>query len=214
MKIMIKIAIGVLFVGIIIIATDFQWLWLPLAHGEQYPSKIAALFMAVSAWVTLLVVFAAFQTIKQRDDQVNLDRKELILNEIIKWAIPICEYMLSRHLPPFEKHCPTSAGGSEWYLKEAIKAIVIAEFTKFRIQSVYIVEISKSIPEVQTLVNNALKHLRGQIRLLNKYAESHFKIGRKNNEVKASINIARNEDRLYDSALEIIKKIGNINSLN
>jgi len=39
--------------------------------------------------VTLFVVFVAFQTIKQRDDQEIRDRKQLVLETIVNWAIEI-----------------------------------------------------------------------------------------------------------------------------
>ncbi len=89
--------IAVLFVVIVIIATDFWLLWLPLEHSSEYPQKVAALFMALTAFVTLLVVYATFNATKQsnlreqqrREDELakeERDRKEHLLNEITEWA--------------------------------------------------------------------------------------------------------------------------------
>jgi len=100
-----KIVIGmiaVLFVVIVIIATDFWLLWLPLEHSSEYPQKIAALFMAVTAFVTLLVVYTTFNATKQSNlreetrskdeiEKENRARKERLLNEIIEWATNIVE---------------------------------------------------------------------------------------------------------------------------
>jgi len=98
-----KIILGlliVLSVLIVVIATDFWLQWLPFEHSEQYPQKIAALFVAVSALVTLLVVYATFNATKhsnlreqeRRNDEIdkeNRDRKEQLLKEIIDWAIDV-----------------------------------------------------------------------------------------------------------------------------
>jgi len=92
--------IAVLFVVIVIIATDFWLLWLPLEHSSEYPQKVAALFMALTAFVTLLVVYATFNATKQsnlreetrRKDEIEKekrDRDERLLNEIIEWATDI-----------------------------------------------------------------------------------------------------------------------------
>ena len=105
-----KIVIGmiaVLFVVIVIIATDFWLLWLPLEHSSEYPQKIAALFMALTAFVTLLVVYATFNATKQsnlreetrRKDEIrkeNRDRDERLLNEIIEWAVEVVKIGLPR----------------------------------------------------------------------------------------------------------------------
>ncbi len=207
-------AIALLGVAIPIIATDFWLLWLPIDHSEQYPSKMAALFMAVTAWVTLWVVLAVFRTIKQRDDQEKRDRRERLLNEIIEWAINVGTYMLSRNLPPFEKHYAKDGTYYGEYLDESTQDIVISEYTKFRMQSVYVAEISKAIPTIECLVKDAIKHLRQILRLLNKYNERCDDIYVKNGEEKAARNIARNEDRLYNRVVEIIQTIGNIGTLD
>lgn len=98
MKKLIKIAIGILLVGIIIIATDFSLLWLPLEHSPEYPAKVAALFMAVAALVTLVLALTSVKAIEQSNLRENArrtaeieketrDRKERLLDEIIEWAI-------------------------------------------------------------------------------------------------------------------------------
>ncbi len=102
MKKLIKIAIGILLVGIIVIATDFYLLWLPLEHSPEYPAKVAALFMAVTALVTLLLALTTVKATEQsnlreknrRTDEIKKekrDRKERLLNEIIEWAEDIAE---------------------------------------------------------------------------------------------------------------------------
>ena len=82
---------------IVVVATDFWWLWLPISHSIVYPQKVAALFVAVSALVTLFVVYASFYATKQSnqreqkrgEDELSRerrDRDERYLGEIIKWA--------------------------------------------------------------------------------------------------------------------------------
>ena len=107
-KILIGI-ISVLFVLIVIIATDFWLLWIPLDHSSEYPQKVAALFMALTALVTLLVVYATFNATKQsnlreetrRNDEIrkeNRDRKERLLNDIIDWATDVRKYDSVTHI--------------------------------------------------------------------------------------------------------------------
>ena len=94
MKNIIKIAIGLLLIGIVIIATDFWLLWLPLAHSPEYPAKVAALFMSVTALVTLLLALTSVKAAEQSNLRENArrtteiekekrDREERLLNEII-----------------------------------------------------------------------------------------------------------------------------------
>ncbi|MDP2730677.1 MAG: hypothetical protein Q8O55_09350 [Dehalococcoidales bacterium] len=93
----------ILSVIIVIIGSDFYLLWLPLEHSPEYPAKVAALFMAVTALVTLFLALATFNATEQsnlreqehrRDeiDRENRDRKERLLNEIIEWAIDVPTY--------------------------------------------------------------------------------------------------------------------------
>ena len=97
MKILSIVALTAFSIIIVIIGSDFLWLWLPIAHSSEYPTKIAALFMAVTALFTLFLAFATFKTIEQsnlkeqerRKDNIekeNRDRKERWVNEIIDWA--------------------------------------------------------------------------------------------------------------------------------
>lgn len=97
MKLFIKIIFGVLLASIFVIATDFQFLWLPIAHSSEYPTKIAALFVAVSVLVTLLLALTTVNSTEQsklseinrRTDEINKenrDRRERWINEIIAWV--------------------------------------------------------------------------------------------------------------------------------
>lgn len=85
-SVLILVIIVILAIAIVIIGSDFLLLWLPLEHTDQYPSKVAALFMALTALATLGVAFAAFRTIEHRNDQEKRDRKERLLKEIIEWV--------------------------------------------------------------------------------------------------------------------------------
>jgi hypothetical protein len=105
-----KFTIGmiiILFVTIGIIGTDFYLLWLPLEHSQEYPAKVAALFMAVTALVTLFLALATFNATEQsnlrererREDEIakeGRERKERLLNEIIDWALEVARSAISR----------------------------------------------------------------------------------------------------------------------
>jgi len=101
MKKLIKIAIGILFVGIIVIVTDFYLLWLPLEHSPEYPAKVAALFMAVTALVTLLLALTTVKATEQsnlrekrrreederiRNEERERDFKRRCISDIEDWA--------------------------------------------------------------------------------------------------------------------------------
>ena len=87
-----------------ILGTDLYWMWIPfLAHTQEYPIKLSALFMAVSAFITLLLALTAVRTIEesnareQRVIEENNAREQRVidrsaLNEIIQWAIDITVY--------------------------------------------------------------------------------------------------------------------------
>jgi len=160
MKKLIKIAIGILCVGIIIIATDFGLLWLPLEHSPEYPTKVAALFMAVTALVTLLLALTAVRATEQsnfreknrRTDEIekeNRDRKERLLNEIIEWAIDV----------------RASAIGKEINLaffkgKDLVNALYVG-LNKYRGKSSYIEKIAlKFDKDLQDAVKNASTELK------------------------------------------------------
>ncbi len=179
-----------------------------LTTGWIIAGVIASFLVAVVALGLGVSSFIQTKNLQKKE------RRERLLNEIIKWAINVGTYMLSRNLPPFEKHYTKDGTYFGEYLDESTQDIVISEYTKFRMQSVYVAEISKGIPKIECLVNNAIKHLRGILRLLNKYNERCNDIYEKSGELKAALNIARNEDRLYNSVVEIIQTIGNISALD
>ena len=76
-------ALMVLFIIICILGTDFYFLWLPLEHSPEYPAKVAALFMAVTALVTLFLAFATFSSIEQSNlrEKARREEDERIRNE-------------------------------------------------------------------------------------------------------------------------------------
>lgn len=218
--VIIPIILVIYFIAVVIIGVC---LWnVPLAQklftfleiSAEFPNKVIALFTACAAGATLFLAWATVVIIKNNIERYNKEKQEKLLEEILKWSINVGTYMLSRNLPPFEKHFNKDGTYFGVYLDESIEDTVIAEYTKFRMQSVHVTEISKGIPRIRYLVNDAVKHLRGEIRLLNKYKERYNAICQKSGELKAAFNIARNEDRLYDSIVEIIKTIGNIISLD
>jgi hypothetical protein len=176
------------------------------------------ILLAISAGATLVLAIAAFLAIWQNRNLQRKERRQRLLNEIIEWAINMGKYMLSRNLPPFEKtlikQCNRNPGKADEYFDEAVEDIVIAEYSRFRMQSVYILEISKGMPDTERLVNDTIEHLRKKLRLLNKYDEHDNDIYAKHGERKASFNIVRNEDRLYNSVVEIIKRLGGVSSLD
>ena len=91
-KIIISLSI-LLGIGLVILATDLNWMWIPfLTHTQEYPIKLSALFMAVSAFITLLLALTAVRTIEESNarEQRVIDRSAL--NEIIQWAIDITVY--------------------------------------------------------------------------------------------------------------------------
>jgi len=121
--------VAVLFVVIVIIATDFWLLWLPLEHSSEYPQKIAALFMALTAFVTLLVVYATFNATKQsnlreetrRKDEIrkgNRDREERLLNEIIKWAFDISKCGIDAGIDFFRRYPTEVFDNEEDFIKD------------------------------------------------------------------------------------------------
>lgn len=162
----------------------------------------------LGATVTLMLAGAAFLAIKDNRDTRKKEKQERLLKEILHWATDIGRYMLDRYLPPFENHCT-----KEGYLDEALDDDVIKKYTDFRMFSVYIIEISKGM-KIWGLVNDAVDHLRAKLRLLHTYNRQYNKICNNSAELKVARNIARNEDRLYNSVVEIIQYIGNINSLD
>ena len=168
------------------------------------------------ATATFVLAGTSFWTIRQNYKFREKDRKERLLTEIIAWTVDVGKYMLSRNLPLFEKHFTKDGTYFGEYLDDSTQDSVIAEYTKFRIQSVYVTEISKDFPEIRNLIADAIKHLRRELRLLNRYTEkrNYDRICEKSGEEKAGCNIARNEDRLYNSVVEIIQTIGTIKSLN
>ena len=103
LKILVISLLILLGVAIPILVTDLYWMWIPfLSHTEEYPVKLSALFMAVSALITLLLAFTAVRSIEesnkreQRDRKDNQtredrDRQERRLKEIIEWATDIIE---------------------------------------------------------------------------------------------------------------------------
>lgn len=89
----IKYSLILLGICLFILGTDLYWMWIPfLSHTQEYPIKLSALFMAVSAFITLLLVLTAVRTIEESNarEQRVIDRSAL--NEIIQWAIDITVY--------------------------------------------------------------------------------------------------------------------------
>ncbi len=80
-------------IGLVILGTDLYWMWIPfLAHTQEYPIKLSALFMAVSAFITLLLALTAVRTIEESNAREQRVIKRSALNEIIQWAIDITVY--------------------------------------------------------------------------------------------------------------------------
>lgn len=162
----------------------------------------------LSASAAFLLFIAAIWNVFDNRDTRRKEKQERLLKEIMQWATDIGRYMLDRYLPPFENHCT-----KEGYLDEALEDDVIKKYTDFRMFSVYIIEISKGM-KIWGLVNDAVDHLRAKLRLLHTYNRQYNKICNNSAELKVARNIARNEDRLYNSVVEIIQYIGNINLLD
>lgn len=175
------------------------------------PVAIATLILAI---ITSVLALAAFLAIRQTRNIQENEKREKLLNEIIEWAEDVGAYILNRNIPPFEEHFIKSGTYFGEYLDESIQEAVIAEYTKFRVRSVYIANITKVVPGIQNLVESAIKYLRGIIRLLNKYNENYNAICDKDGEQKAARNIARTEDCLYGSMVKITETIGDIKSLD
>ncbi len=114
MKGMKKITIGMiitLLVIIGIIGSDFYLLWLPLAHTPEYPAKVAALFMAITAVVTLFLALATFNATEQsnlreqqhRKDEIEKEKRdgeERVLNEILEWARRVLQCWIESGVTP------------------------------------------------------------------------------------------------------------------
>jgi len=184
--------------------------WFPfLEISAEFPAKVIAFSTGFYALATLFFVLTAIINMQKAEKQ----KEVMLLRESLDWATKLGAYMVSRTLPPFEENFSTEWMYQGEYLDQSIQQNVIAEYINFRIQSVYIAEISKVNRRVESIVNDAIEHLRRQIRLLNKYNEQYNTITSMNGEAKASLNIARNEDRLYGSIVKIIETIGNITTL-
>jgi len=189
MKKLIKIAIGILLVGIIVIATDFYLLWLPLEHSPEYPAKVAALFMAVTALVTLLLALSTVKATEQsnlreknrRTDEIERekrDRKERLLNEIIEWAEDVAESALRRQ---------TMEQVTEFY-----KTTMEYKFSKAK--SSYISEIvSISFSDLSPFLKNVIKKLDEAIDIIARY----MKI-----EKQASLSDLRNSEKELTESVE------------
>lgn len=135
MKWLIRISIGFLVAGIITVATDFWFLWLPIAHSPEYPGKIAALFMAATALVTLILALTTVKAIEQsnlreqkrREDAIKKekrDKEDLQLNEVIKWALDIS----TRTSPPNILDNPEWILESKYDEDEKIKLAQISSY--------------------------------------------------------------------------------------
>lgn len=61
-------------------------------------TTVIPIAMMVSAWIMLLVAYAAFRTIKVGSDREIRDRKERLLNEIINWAEDIHNNLFSKRV--------------------------------------------------------------------------------------------------------------------
>jgi len=163
-----KIVIGmiaVLFVVIVIIATDFWLLWLPLEHSSEYPQKIAALFMAVTAFVTLLVVYTTFNATKQSNlreetrskdeiEKENRARKERLLNEIIEWALEVS--FTSRYVS--DVTWDSKASWSEFHLRSGSE--ITPKLENLRNRGEYIKQVSLTIDKD---LGNVIDELIGNI---------------------------------------------------
>ncbi len=94
-------------ISIPVLATDLYWAWIPfLSHTQEYPIKLTALFMALSAFITLLLALAAVRTIEEannreedhRKDELSKekrDREERYLNEVKDWATGLVQNIFS-----------------------------------------------------------------------------------------------------------------------
>jgi len=231
-----KIVIGmiaVLSVLIVIIATDFWLLWLPLAHSSEYPQKVAALFMALTALVTLLVVYATFNATKQsnlreltrRKDEIekeNRDRKERLLNEIIEWAVDVAKCGSTVNIPPsqpffsilYEKTSLKLSQGDKEKLLEGIKKDDdrrwlyrhMEAHSKYQIvdaRGEYIVYISEPFKEIILRVNEVKSKIR-------EYLDVHWDFMKNINDEKMMGRVIELEHRLEESAVTLIEEAAKI----
>ncbi len=95
------IALIILSVVIIIFATDILFLWIPIiGHTPDYGSKASAFFMAVTAFITLLLAYATFHSTEQsnlRENErmgediakENRERRRNVLDKIVDFVIDI-----------------------------------------------------------------------------------------------------------------------------
>lgn len=95
-----SIIVSLVILGIVIVAfaTDILFLLIPfIGHTSEYGSKASAFFMALTAFITLLLASATFQSTEQmnlreqqqRNDAIekeNRDRKERWLDDILNWS--------------------------------------------------------------------------------------------------------------------------------
>jgi len=162
--------IVVLFVVIVIITTDFWLLWLPLEHSSEYPQKVAALFMALTAFVTLLVVYATFNATKQsnlreqqrREDELakeERDRKERLLNEIIEWVEDVARLNFKIY-----NFIEAQIAKESWV--ESSIGEIVSQFQFVEAKGIYINSIALSSFKVDKKLSKDIKAVNKEIREL------------------------------------------------
>ena len=166
MKIFSIIALGVLGIVIIIVGSDFYLLWLPLAHSTEYPTKAAALFMAVTAWVTLFLVLTAIRTLNASNVREIRERQDNLRKEVLKWAIEINNFALANRTEAISGFTATKFGE---FINNHIYNWLFEEIEPARSRSVYAEEVAlKLTPDIREAATSLKESLRTQIDLLHK----------------------------------------------
>jgi len=159
---------------------------------------------------TLTAVVIAMMAVKQtRDLEIQRNRQQL-LKDISAWAAEIGTVILQKGSLPVEENVRRT-------IKHATEAgifiderytLMLTQFTPLRMKSVYISEVAKTDEEMAKLVQETIKNLRMKLRILHSYIDHREKISIHDGLVKAAVNIARNEDRLYSCVVNILEQVG------
>ena len=100
---------------------------------------------------------------------------------------------------------------SNGFLKKRIPHI--QKLTDLRMRSVYVMEIGKTLPDVSPKLETVVESLRRHLRMLYKYDEYRGKLSANTGLMKAALNLGNSEFSLYTTLVELIKDLGNINSI-
>ncbi len=166
-------------------------------------------WLAVSALATLILAIAAFWAIRQNYNFRRQEKKERLLNEIIKWAVDITIYSLEGGVFDI---VTLSQGINAGDILEELVNDGVKNFRIARSKSTNILTIASKVDQtlnekVETLVNE----LRGQIKRLMEYRRDPNRNDRPEN-IKKLKNIAKYNENIISLASTVIEEAAKINT--